>query len=130
MEKKKILDALGEKFPGKTEDISTYGDDAILIAKDNLLEIVKFLKEGPYTFTMLLDLTCVDYPDQEERFQMVYHLFSVSNNHRLKIKTSLSKEDPVIDSLTSSWKNANWLEREVYDMFGIRFDGHPDLRRL
>ncbi len=130
MEKKKILDTLGENFPGQTEDISTYGDDAISITKDNLLDIIKFLKEGPYAFTMLLDLTCVDYPDREERFQMVYHLFSVSENQRLKIKTSLPEKNPAIDSLTSFWKNANWLEREVYDMFGIQFKGHPDLRRI
>ena len=130
MEKKKVLDALEENFPDKTQDISTYGDDAILINKDILLDIVKFLKEGPYAFTMLLDLTCVDYPGQEERFQMIYHLFSLSNNQRLKIKTSLPEKEPVIDSLTSFWKNADWLEREVFDMFGVQFTGHPDLRRI
>ena len=130
MEKKKVLDALAESFPGQTEDISTHGDDAILIKREILLDIIKFLKDGPYAFTMLLDLTCVDYPGQEERFQMVYHVFSLTTNQRLKIKASLPEKEPVIDSLTSFWKNANWLEREVYDMFGVQFKDHPDLRRI
>ncbi len=79
---------------------------------------------------MLLDLTCVDYKGQEPRFEMVYHLFSIPNVERLRIKVRLSEEDLQIDSLTSLWKNANWLEREVYDMFGVSFKGHPDLRRI
>jgi NADH-quinone oxidoreductase subunit C len=79
---------------------------------------------------MLLDLTCVDYPGQEPRFEMVYHLFSLSRNRRLRIKTRLGESDLRIASLTSLWKNANWLEREVYDLFGVHFEGHPDLRRL
>ncbi len=131
MEKKKVVKALRDKFPKKIKEISApLGDDTILIERDALLEIVKFLKQDPYTFSMLLDLTCVDYKDRDERFQMVYHLFSLSNNQRLRIKTSLPEEDPSIDSLTSFWKNANWLEREVYDMFGVQFTGHPDLRRI
>jgi len=131
MEKKEVVKALEDKFRQKIKEISApLGDDTILIERDDLLEIVKFLKEGPYAFTMLLDLTCVDYAGHEERFQMVYHLFSLSNNQRLRIKTSLPEEDPSIDSLTSFWKNANWLEREIYDMFGVQFPGHPDLRRI
>lgn len=131
MEKKKILEALREKFPEKIKDITVeFGDEIIAINKDSLLDIAKFLKNDPYAFTMLLDLTCVDYKGQKERFQIVYHLFSFSTNQRLRIKTFLSEKDPSIDSLTSFWKNANWLEREVYDMFGIHFSGHPDLRRI
>jgi len=79
---------------------------------------------------MLLDLTCVDYKGQEPRFEMVYHLFSIPQNCRLRIKTKLSEKDLVIDSLTSLWQNANWLEREVFDMFGVSFNGHPYLRRI
>ena len=108
MEKKKILDALREKFPEKIKDITVeFGDEIIAINKDSLLDIVKFLKNDPYAFTMLLDLTCVDYKGQKERFQMVYHLFSLSNNQRLRIKTFLPEKDPSIDTLTSFWKNAN-----------------------
>lgn len=131
MEKKKVLEDLRDKFLEKIKQISVeFRDEAIIIDKDSLLDIVKFLKNDPYAFTMLLDLTCVDYKGQKERFQMVYHLFSLSNNQRLRIKTSLPEKDSSIDSLTSLWNNANWLEREVYDMFGIRFNGHPDLRRI
>jgi len=79
---------------------------------------------------MLLDLTCVDYMGETPRYQMVYHVFSISHNLRLRIKASVGEGDLTIDSLTGLWKNANWLEREVFDMFGIRFNRHPDMRRL
>lgn len=131
MEKKKILEDLREKFPEKIKEIFLeFGDEIIIIDKDSLLDIVKFLKNDPYAFTMLLDLTCVDYKGQKERFQMIYHFFSLSSNKRLRINISLPEKDLSIDSLTPFWKNANWLEREVYDMFGILFNGHPDLRRI
>ncbi len=131
MEQEKVIEDLKNKFPEKVIDVSAqFGDDIVFIGKESLLDVVKFLKEKPYDFAMLLDLTCVDYLGQQDRFEMVYHLFSLSNNLRLRIKTRLSDKDPSIDSLTSVWKNANWLEREVYDMFGIHFGGHPYLRRL
>jgi len=131
MEQEKVIEDLKNKFPEKVIDVSVqFGDDIVFIEKESLLDVVKFLKEKPYDFAMLLDLTCVDYLGQQDRFEMVYHLFSLSNNLRLRIKTRLSDKDPSIDSLTSVWKNANWLEREVYDMFGIHFGGHPYLRRL
>jgi NADH-quinone oxidoreductase subunit C len=72
----------------------------------------------------------VDYLGEKERFEMVYHLFSLSHKLRLRFKTRLSEDDGKIDSLTSIFKNANWLEREAYDMFGVHFEGHPYLRRL
>lgn len=131
MEKKKALEELRKRFSGKIkETFIKFGDEIVIIERDSLLDVVKFLMKEPYSFNMLLDLTCVDHIGQENRFQMVYHLFSLSNNHRLRIKLSLPEKDPVVDSLTSFFKNANWLEREVYDMFGIQFNGHPDLRRL
>jgi len=131
METKKVLEDLKRRFPEKTKEISVqFGDDIVSIDKESLLDIAKFLKNDPYAFTMLLELTCVDYKGQKERFQMVYHFFSITHNLRLRIKTSLTQEDLSIDSLTSIWKNANWLEREVYDMFGVQFNGHPDLRRI
>ncbi|MFB0566856.1 MAG: NADH-quinone oxidoreductase subunit C [Candidatus Aminicenantaceae bacterium] len=131
MEEKKILEELNEKFPQKIRETSKlFGDVAIVIERESLFEIVAFLKNKPYECNMLLDLTCVDYKGQEPRFEIVYHLFSVPNNHRLRIKTQLSEKDLIIDSLTSLWRNANWLEREVFDMFGVHFKGHPDLRRI
>jgi NADH-quinone oxidoreductase subunit C len=131
MEKEKILEALKQKFPDSIEEVSVqFGDEIISIDCDSLLDIVRFLKEKPYDFAMLLDITCVDYKGEKRRFEMVYHLFSLSQNNRLRIKARLHEKDPTIDSLTSLWNNANWLEREAYDMFGILFRGHPDLRRL
>jgi NADH-quinone oxidoreductase subunit C len=84
---------------------------------------------------MLADLTAVDYlryPGREDgpRFEVVYHLYSLRHNHRLRVKVRLDEDDAVVPTATSLWPIANWLEREVWDMFGIRFDGHPDLRRL
>jgi NADH-quinone oxidoreductase subunit C len=131
MGQEKIVEELKNKFPEKVKDISVqFGDDIVTIEKESLLDVAKFLKEKPYDFAMLLDLTCVDYPGRKDRFEMVYHFFSLSNNLRLRVKTRLPDKDPSIDSLTSVWKNANWLEREAYDMFGVRFEGHPYLRRL
>jgi NADH-quinone oxidoreductase subunit C len=131
MEKKKALDDLKKRFSGKIkETFIKFGDEIVIIERDSLLDVVKFLIKEPYSYTMLLDLTCVDHIGQEDRFQMVYHLFSLSNNHRLRIKAFLPEKDPFVDSLTTFFKNANWLEREVYDMFGVQFNGHPDLRRL
>jgi NADH-quinone oxidoreductase subunit C len=129
--KEKILEDLKQKFSSDIlEMTSQFGDEIILIKKEILPEIVTFLKEEPYTFTMLLDLTCVDYIGEKERFEMVYHLFSLSHNLRLRFKSRLNQNDCKIDSLTPIFRNANWLEREVYDMFGIHFSGHPYLRRL
>lgn len=131
MEKKKVLEDLRKKFPSNIKEVSIqFGDDIVIIDKESLLDIVKFLKNDPYAFSMLLDLTCVDYKGQKDRFQMVYHLFSLKHNLRIRIKVNIPEDDLTIDSLTVFWKNANWLEREAYDMFGIHFNGHPDLRRI
>ncbi len=131
MERKKITEELKEKFPEKIVEISTqFNDEIVSIEKDALLAIAQYLKNQPRDYSMLLDLTCVDYQGESMRFEMVYHFFSLSNNHRLRVKARIAYKDLSIDSLTSIWKNANWLEREVYDMFGVQFKGHPDLRRL
>lgn len=131
MEKKKIVEELKQKFPEKIKETSSdFGDDTVIIDRDFLGDLVRFLKQEPYEYTLLLDITCVDYLGREPRFEMVYHLLSLAEKHRLRIKVPLSEENLSVESLASIWKNANWLEREVYDMFGIRFYGHPDLRRL
>jgi NADH-quinone oxidoreductase subunit C len=131
MEKKKILEDLKQKFQDKIKEATVqFGDEVFVIDKDSLLDIAKFLKAEPYAYTMLLDLTCVDDLGQEPRFEMAYHLYSLANKHRLRIKARLSENDLSIDSLTPVWKNANWLEREVFDMFGVFFKGHPNLSRI
>ena len=131
MEKKKVLEELKQKFPEKIKEISVqFGDESIIVDRNSLLDIAQFLRNEPHVYSILLDLTCVDYKGQEPRFEMVYHLYSLSNKQRLRIKARLAEKDLWIDSLTSLWKNANWLEREIYDMFGVHFKGHPDLRRI
>jgi NADH-quinone oxidoreductase subunit C len=129
--KEKILEDLKQKFSSEILDITAqFGDDIILIKKEALLDIANFLMEDPYSFTMLLDLTCVDYLGEQQRFEMVYQFFSLSHKLRLRFKARLQENDCRISSLSSIFKNANWLEREAYDMFGVHFTGHPYLRRL
>lgn len=131
MEIKKVIDELKVKFKDDITEFSVqFGDDVIRVKRESLLDIVRFLKKTPHNFVMLLDLTCVDYMGEKPRFEMVYHLYSITNKIRLRIKIILHENDLKIDSLTPLWENANWLEREVFDMFGVHFNGHPDLRRL
>lgn len=96
-----------------------------------IVEICKFLKEATgIGFEQLTDLTAVDEFPEKPRFKLVYHLLSLSKNKRLRLVTYVDEEAPEIESVTSIWSGANWLERETYDMFGIRFKGHPDLKRI
>jgi NADH-quinone oxidoreductase subunit C len=128
---KGIKKSLTEKFKDKILSAKeSLGDMVIQVKKQDIFEILRFLKDKPQDYSMLLDLTCVDYRGKKPRFEMVYHVFSLSKNHRLRIKCGVPEDDPEVPSLCEMWKNANWLEREVYDMFGIQFLGHPDLRRL
>lgn len=130
-QKKDVIEALEAKFGTQILDVSEqFGDEILSIAPESVLDVAKFLYAKPYEYTMLLDLTCVDYLGDDLRFEMVYHFFSMTRNHRLRVKARISEKSPKIQSLTPIWKNANWLEREVYDMFGVTFDGHPYMRRL
>jgi NADH-quinone oxidoreductase subunit C len=96
-----------------------------------LRKIMEFLKnDSRLLFNVLLDVTAVDYLGREPRFEVVYHLLSLPRNRRLRIKVRVSGEQPVLDSMVELWESANWLEREVWDMFGIEFAGHPDLKRI
>lgn len=101
-----------------------------IVAKDNLHEFLKFLKNDErLKFNMIVDITAVDYPENNPRFELVYHVFSIDNNIRLRVKSKV-EENGSVESATSLWKGAEWLEREVFDMFGISFNNHPDLRRI
>ncbi len=131
MENREILTELKDRFPGLIlEASSPLGDATAVIEKSGLLEIAGFLRAEPRGYGLLLDLTCVDFRGEEPRFEMVYHFYSLTRRSRLRIKARTGEEDAWVDSLTPLWKNAAWLEREVFDMFGIRFKGHPDLRRI
>ena len=103
---------------------------SILIKKEDLISTLMFLKDNPsISMESLIDITAIDYPGNEKRFTLVYNLLSVSKNFRIKVKTK-TKEDNPVSSVTEVFPCANWYEREVWDLFGIRFLGHPDLRRI
>jgi NADH-quinone oxidoreductase subunit C len=99
------------------------------IAQGKIVSVCGFLKYDQ-SFVRLCTVTAVDRYPAEPRFEVVYHLHSVQRNERLRLKCRISGVDPVIESVTSVWRAANWYEREVFDMFGIRFLNHPDLRRI
>jgi NADH-quinone oxidoreductase subunit C len=130
-EKSDLLSELAARFPADVLETSAPDGDPVAVVRPGaLLDIAAALKSGPRDFAMLLDLTCVDFPGRPERFEMIYHLFSLRTKGRLRIKCRLPATEPSVPSLTPLWKNADWLEREVFDMFGVAFEGHPDLRRL
>jgi NADH-quinone oxidoreductase subunit C len=126
-----LIEEIRTRFGGAIEGVSnSYGDDVLTVRPGSLRSLMSALRAAPFDYAVLLDFTCVDFAAGEGRFELVYHLYSLSRNVRLRIKASLPAEDPVVDSLVGLWKNADWLEREVFDMFGVRFSGHPYLRRL
>ena len=128
-----IADTFREKLPEEVIGMrECRGDLSITVRRDNIKHVLGTLKnDQAFDFKMLLDVTAVDHLDQRpERYDVVYHMVSLSNKHRLRLKVPVPGDDPAIDSAVDIWKGADWSERETYDMFGIRFDGHPDLRRL
>lgn len=101
-----------------------------MVKKDDLYDFMQFLKTNEnLKFNMIVDITAVDYPNNDPRFEIVYHVFSIDNNIRIRVKSRV-EENGAVESVTSLWKGAEWLEREVFDMFGITFKNHPDLRRI
>lgn len=107
------------------------GDPTAIIRPEFLSKVIGFLKnDSRLQFNVLIDITALDYPERNPRFDLVYHFLSLPFNRRLRLKAPVGGGDPVVDSLTPWWGSANWLEREVWDMFGIRFAGHPDLKRI
>ena len=127
-----ILERLSERFPRDVLGIDRYrGDASATVRPESVLDVARFVKDDPaLRFDMPLDVTAVDYIGQEPRFEVVYHLYSTTHHHRLRLKARVPEKAPAIPSVTPVWVGANWLERETYDMYGIRFDGHTDLRRI
>ena len=124
-----LVDALRKTFPDVPMEAFTFrGENYLLLSRENLLPAANHLK-SECGFNMLTDLTAVDYPKKEKRFEVIYQLYSFSRNERLRLKVALG-EDEAIESVTSVWAGADWLEREAFDMFGIRFEHHPNLRRI
>src|SRR5215813_3329653 len=107
------------------------GEVVILLGADGLEEALRTLRDHPeLRLEQLSDLTAVDYLGRTPRFEVVYQLYSISLNHRVRVKVPVPEDQPVVPSAAGIWKAANWAEREAWDMFGIRFTGHPDLRRI
>ncbi len=105
-------------------------DPFAVVKKERLVEICRFLEaEKDLAFDLLEDLTAVDWP-KKNVIEVVYHLLSYTHRHTMILKVELDRAKPAVDSLDPVWKAANWLEREVYDLFGVEFTGHPDLRRI
>jgi NADH-quinone oxidoreductase subunit C len=108
------------------------GQTRVAVPVASLLEMMRALKEQ-LKFDLLVDVTCVDYldyPDARDRFGMVYLLANTETNERITVRCFVNDPQPTVPSMVALWEGANWLEREVWDLFGIRFEGHPDLRRI
>jgi NADH-quinone oxidoreductase subunit C len=160
-----LIESVTDRFPAAVSASHTYrGDATVVLGRQSLLEVARFLKEDPaFKMNFLMDLTAVDYsafgkqatpafftssgvtvkpspqipdedpwpgPPEQSRFAVVYHFYSMSHKHRLRLVVPVEEADAEVDSLTSLWPGAGWLEREIWDMFGINFIGHPDLKRI
>jgi NADH-quinone oxidoreductase subunit C len=126
-----LLDELQKRFPGALGDTVVFRNmPSVTVAKESLVSVCEFLKsdEGG-EYALLTDHTAVDYPKREKRFELIYHLYSFRRNDRLRVKVVAGEEEKV-PSVVGIWPTANWLEREVYDMFGVQYEGHPDLKRI
>jgi NADH-quinone oxidoreductase subunit C len=126
------INKLNSRYPESIIEAHSYrGDDTAVVKKEDALEIFKFLRDDKeLLYNFMMDLTAVDYFGREPRFDVVYHLYSLTYNRRFRIKTRVSEAECSVDSIVSLWASANWFEREVYDMYGIVFNGHPELRRI
>ncbi len=107
------------------------GDATAVVAASRLMEVMRYLRDDrELAFEMLMDVCAVDYLPRVPRFEVVYHLYSIVKNHRLRVKVLVDGKTPSVPSVVKLWLSANWMEREVFDLYGIRFEGHPDLRRI
>jgi len=124
---KHVQDTLGDAVTGTTMRL---GELSIEINRDDVLKVIKFLRDDVNCqFLTLLDVCGVDYPEDDERFEIVYHMLSMTHNNRIRIKLRTDEDTPVA-SVTSLFSSANWWEREIWDLFGVAFIDHPDLRRI
>ena len=122
---------LREAMPDAIEDVSSFRDQVtVRVYKDKIVEVCRFLRDTPgLEFDFLTDLTAVDYPTRPQRFDVVLHIYSMTQNHMMRVKAGVADGESIL-SVTPIWKAANWEEREAFDMFGIVFENHPDLRRI
>jgi len=117
--------AIGDAF---VEAKDAVGEVSITVARERIVEVMRALRDR-FDYQQLMEIAGVDYPSRPERFDVVYHLLSVTKNHRIRIRVTTDEEKPV-PSVTGLWPVAGWLEREVFDLYGVLFDGNDDLRRI
>jgi len=112
--------------------VEALGETTIIVPREHIAAVCKYLKATPeFAFNFLADLCGFDRgPEEEPRFEVNYHLFSTTRHHRLRLKVMLNEDDAHVPTVTGVWRTANWHERETFDLFGVIFDDHPDLRRI
>lgn len=130
--KELLKNVLTEQFPGGNLQFSEFTDElTVTVSRDIYVELCAFLKtDEQLAFILLEDLTAIDWATRKNRFTVVAHVFSIANSFRLKVKAPVDDKDFSIDTVSNVWQSANWHEREVFDMYGITFINHPDLRRM
>jgi len=128
-----IIDKIKQKFGDKVVETHSFREDqTVTLTKECVFEVAQYLRDEPsLDMNFLMDLTAVDYLNKKPvRFEVVYHFYSLKHNHRVRIKVPVEESDPVVDTLDSLYKSANWYEREVWDLYGIKFNGHPNMKRI
>src|SRR5713101_1478512 len=130
MTSQELFDSFSKAFPEKLQDKTELrGEMTYAISAIDLRDIARFCRDQ-LSFDYLLDITSIDNFGEEPRFQIVYHLYSMPQGVHLRLKLNIPEELNAVDTVSDIWPTANWHEREIYDMMGIKFDGHPDLRRI
>jgi len=128
-----VLERLARKFGDAIlESGREHGDETVVVLRERLRDVAEFLRDDPeLDFNVPIDCTAVDWLGHREvRFDVVYHLYSLKKHHRVRLKVRVPEDDPTCASLTSVWRGMNWHEREAWDLYGIRFVGHPNLKRV
>ena len=122
------IDAVRERFPDAVE---ARGEVTVVVERGELLDRLRELRDADgFGFDFLSDVTASDWPDRDPRFWLAYHLYSSRHRHRVRVKVGLPDGDPTAPSVVGLYPTADWFERELFDMYGVRFEGHPDLRRI
>ena len=130
MTRQELLDSFSKSFGEKIQNKTEFrGETTFTIAASDLREIAEFCREE-LSFDYLIDVTSIDNFGEEPRFEIVYHLYSMAHAVHLRLKLNVPEEANAVDTISDIWPTANWHEREAYDMMGIKFNGHPDLRRI
>ena len=127
-----LAESVQARFPQGVVSVYEWrGDIAVTVTCDQVHDVCRYLRDDTsMDFDYMVHVSSVDWPDEEERFEVVWEVYSIRHRHRIRIKTRVPEDDCYVDSMTDVWRGAEFMEREVFDMMGIRFKNHPDLRRI